>query len=237
MKRRDFVKACAATAILVHQNPMALANSTGASRLHHPVRLVDPAGNPIRPGDLEPHTNYVFRYPYDCTPCFLLNLNRPTEANVPLRTESGENYVWQGGVGPKRSIVAYAAICTHRLTHPTEHVNFIAYRQSRNPEADPSANRIVCCMEYSSYDPARGAAVTSGPAPSPLTGILLEYDEEADELKAVGTTSDDVFNRFLSQFEMQLELSYGSLEKARAPVVETATVVPLDEYTKNDMPC
>jgi len=237
MKRRDFVKACAATAILVHQNPMALANSTSASQLHQPVRLVDPAGNPIRPGDLEPHVNYVFRYPYDCTPCFLLNLNRPTEANVALKTESGESYVWKGGVGPERSIVAYAAICTHRLTHPTEHVNFIAYRQSRNPEADPSANRIVCCMEYSSYDPARGAAVTSGPAPSPLTGILLEYDEEADEIKAVGTTSDDVFNRFLSQFEMQLELSYGSLEKARAPVVETATVVPLDEYTKNDMPC
>jgi Rieske Fe-S protein len=216
---------------------MALANSTSASQLHQPVRLVDPAGNPIRPGDLEPHVNYVFRYPYDCTPCFLLNLNRPTEANVALKTESGESYVWKGGVGPERSIVAYAAICTHRLTHPTEHVNFIAYRQSRNPEADPSANRIVCCMEYSSYDPARGAAVTSGPAPSPLTGILLEYDEEADEIKAVGTTSDDVFNRFLSQFEMQLELSYGSLAKARTPVTDNAVVMPLDEYTKNDMPC
>jgi Rieske Fe-S protein len=237
MKRRDFVKACAATAILVHQNPMALANTNGTGQLHQAVRLVDSAGNPIRPGDLEPHANYVFRYPYDCTPCFLLNLNRPTEANVPLRTESGENYVWQGGVGPNRSIVAYAAICTHRLTHPTEHVNFIAYRQSRNPEADPSANRIVCCMEYSSYDPARGAAVTSGPAPSPLTGILLEYDEQSDELMAVGTTSDDVFNRFLSQFEMQLELSYGSLSKARAPVKDYAVVMPLDEYTKNDMPC
>jgi len=237
MKRRQFVKACAATAILVHQNPMLLANTQDPSQLHHPVRLVDPDGNSIRPGDLKPHVNYVFRYPYECTPCFLLDLNRPTEANVALKTEAGEDYVWRGGVGPKRSIVAYAAICTHRLTHPTEHVNFIAYRQSRNPEADPSANRIVCCMEYSSYDPARGAAVTSGPAPSPLTGILLDYDEQADEIRAVGITSEEVFTRFLDQFQMQLELSYGSLAKASASVTETATVVPLDEYTGNDMPC
>ncbi|HMA98507.1 MAG TPA: hypothetical protein VKO38_03510 [Wenzhouxiangella sp.] len=237
MKRRQFVKACAATAILVHQNPVLLANTRDPSRLHQPVRLVDLEGNPIRPGDLKPHVNYVFRYPYECTPCFLLNLNRPTEANVPLTTESGDEYVWRGGVGPQRSIVAYAAICTHRLTHPTEHVNFIAYRQSRNPEADPSANRIVCCMEYSSYDPARGAAVTSGPAPSPLTGILLDYDEAADEIHAVGITSEEVFSRFLDQFQMQLELSYGSLAKASAPVTDTAVVVPLDEYTDNDMPC
>lgn len=237
MKRRDFVKACAATAILVHHNPMLLANDRDRSHLHEPVRLVDPEGNPIRPGNLQPHVNYVFRYPYECTPCFLLDLNRPTEADVRLKTENGADYIWRGGVGPKRSIVAYAAICTHRLTHPTEHVNFIAYRQSRNPQADPAANRIVCCMEYSSYDPARGAAVTSGPAPSPLTGILLDYDEAADEIHAVGITSEDILDRFFDQFEMQLELSYGSLAKARAPVSGTATVVPLDEYTGNDMPC
>lgn len=235
MKRRDFVKACAATAILVHHNPMLLAGANG--QLHAPVRLVDRDGKPIRPDQLEPHVNYVFRYPYACTPCFLLNLNRLTEANVQLQTESGLDYIWRGGVGPKRSIVAYAAICTHRLTHPTEHVNFIAYRQSRNPDRDPSANRIVCCMEYSSYDPARGAAVTSGPAPSPLTGILLDYDEAADEIRAVGITSPDILDRFFSHFEMQLELAYGGIDKARAPVTNTATVLPLDEYTGNDMPC
>lgn len=237
MERRDFVKACAATAILVHHNPLLLANTASPGRMHEPVRLVDRNGNPIRPGDLEPHTNYVFRYPYEATPCFLLNLNRPTEANVRMQTQNGSTYVWRGGVGPGRSIVSYAAICTHRLTHPTRHVNFIAYRPSQDPNADPRENRITCCMEYSSYDPARGAEVVSGPAPNPLTGILLDYDEQADEIRAVGTTSEDLLERFFSQFPMQLELAYGGLDKARAPVTGTATVLPLNEYTDNDMPC
>ena len=237
MKRRDFIKACAATAILVHHNPLLLAATQTGGQLHEAVRLVDSRGNPIRPGDLEPHVNYVFNYPYASTPCFLLNLGRATEANVRLMTGNGSEYVWRGGVGPRRSIVSYAAICTHRLTHPTRHVNFIAYRQSRDPDADPRDNRITCCMEYSSYDPARGAEVTSGPAPSPLTGILLDYDKQADEIRAVGTTSEELHQRFLESFETQLELAYGSLEKARAPVSGTATVVPLSEYTGNDMPC
>ncbi len=237
MKRRSFVQACAATAIAVHHNPLLLAGPAAAGRLHQPVRLVDRDGKPIRPGDLAPHTNYVFRYPYQATPCFLLNLNRPTEANVRLQTGNGSEYVWRGGVGPQRSIVSYAAICTHRLTHPTRHVNFIGYRPSQNPGADPGDNRIVCCMEYSSYDPARGAEVVSGPAPHALTGILLDYDEQADEIRAVGTTSEELLERFFSQFQMQLELTYGGFDKARAPVTESAIVLPLNEYTDNDMPC
>lgn len=237
MKRRNFIKACAATAILVHHNPLVLAGSPAQARRYAPARLVDSRGEPIRPGALKPHTNYVFNYPYESTPCFLLDLNRATETDVSLQSANGAGYVWRGGVGPKRSIVAYAAICTHRLTHPTRHVNFISYRASRDPEADPQDNRITCCMEHSSYDPARGAAVTSGPAPSPLTGILLEYDDAADELLAVGTTSDELLDRFFEQFQMQLELSYGGMEHARALVNGSATVMPLEEYTGNDMSC
>ncbi len=237
MKRRNFIKACAATAILVHHNPMLLAGSPEHNRRHSPVRLVDSRGEPIRASELKAHTNYVFNYPYEATPCFLLDLNRATETDVRMQSENGAEYVWRGGVGPKKSIVAYAAICTHRLTHPTEHVNFIAYRQKHEPDAESGDNLITCCMEYSSYDPARGAAVTSGPAPSPLTGILLEYDEATDELLAVGTTSDELLDRFFEQFRMQLELSYGGLDRARATVNGTATVVPLEEYTANDMAC
>lgn len=237
MHRRNFVKACAATAILVHHNPLLLAGGSARSQLYEPVRLVHRNGEPIRPGDLEPHANYVFRYPFEAIPCFLLNLNRPTETNVRLKTANGAEYVWRGGVGPERSIVSYAAICTHRLTHPTEQVNFISYREDRSAAADARENLITFCMEHSRYDPARGAEVLSGPAPSPLMGILLDYDEQADEIRAVGVTGEDLLDRFFSQFEMQLELAYGGLGKARAPVQETATVVPLSEYTSNDMSC
>ncbi|TVS11927.1 MAG: hypothetical protein EA419_06620 [Wenzhouxiangella sp.] len=237
MHRRNFVKACAATAILVHHNPLLLAGNSAQSQLHEPVRLVNRDGEPIRPGDLEPHENYVFRYPFEAIPCFLLNLNRPTETNVSLKTANGAEYVWRGGVGPERSIVSYAAICTHRLTHPTRQVNFISYREDRSADAQARENLITCCMEHSRYDPARGAQVKSGPAPSPLTGILLDYDEQADEIRAVGITDDDLIDRFFAQFEMQLEMNYGGLDKARAPVTGTATVVPLSEYTDNDMSC
>ena len=46
---------------------------------------------------------------------------------------------------------------------------------------------IHCCSEHSEYDPATGARVLGGPAPQPLSAILLEHDKSNDYLYAVGT--------------------------------------------------
>lgn len=242
MKRRDFVKVCAATTVLVYQRPVLLAAGGATPEFHGRARLVDSHGNPIRAGQLEPHTNYIFHYPYRATPCFLLNLGRPTEVEVPLTTADGSEYFWQGGIGPERSIVAYAAICAHRMSYPTENVNFISYRHNEvepddNQDGKTVSNVIKCCMEYSVYDPARGASVISGPASQPLTGILLEHDETSGELSAVGVIGGSLFRRFFEKYSTQLELAHDSIENARAPVEGDSVVQPLSEYTGNNVTC
>ena len=242
MKRRDFVKVCAATAILVHQRPALLAAGDATPAFHAPARLVDPLGNPIHAADLQAHANYIFHYPYRATPCFLLDLGRPTEVEVPLVTENGAGYTWKGGVGPGRSIVAYAAICAHRMSYPTESVNFISYRHeevalSGEHSGETAANVIKCCNEFSVYDPARGATVLSGPATQPLTGILLEHDPDSDELQAVGVIGGTLFRDFFEKYDLQLRLAYGDIDNARAAVEGDTVLQPLSEFTRNNITC
>lgn len=242
MKRRDFVKVCAATSLLVHQRPSLLAASEATPEFHARAKLVDPHGEPIRAGDLEPHANYLFHYPYRATPCFLLNLGRATDVEVSLTTAKGEEYLWKGGVGPERSIVAYAAICAHRMSYPTRDVNFISYRRGEvalndGQSGQTTSDVIKCCMEYSVYDPARGATVISGPASQPLTGILLEHDEDSGELSAVGVIGGTLFRQFFEKYSTRLELAYDNLDNARAPVEDRAVVQPLSEYSDNNVTC
>jgi Rieske Fe-S protein len=151
---------------------------------------------------LAARTNYVFQYPFASTPCFLLNLGRPLAAadNKLLRAD-GAPYAWSGGVGRQRSIVAYSAICAHKLAYPTREVSFIRYQPERSPTSD--GNVIHCCADHSVYDPSAGARVVSGPAPQPLAAILLEYDAEHDELAALGTVGAEQFDAVLQQVRLQ----------------------------------
>jgi Rieske Fe-S protein len=121
--------------------------------------------------------SYVFHYPYVTTPCFLIDLGAPAEAGAELETSDGRPYRWTGGVGPGRSIVAFSAICAHRMSYPTRNVSFIDYRHKpMNTEAagDDWWSRgqvIYCCSEGSVYDPSDGARVLAGPAPQPLAAV------------------------------------------------------------------
>jgi len=85
-------------------------------------------GDPIAAKRLVVRTNYVFSYPYAGTPCFLLDLGRPVAAAQGLLRADGSAYAWNGGVGPARSIVAFSAICAHKLAYPTREVSFIHSR-------------------------------------------------------------------------------------------------------------
>src|SRR4051812_49217849 len=124
MERRDFVKWCAATAgATTLPNPAEAADAT--VRKYRRVKLLDEKGAALKLGDVKPGTTYVFDYPYESTPCFLINLGRPANGGPELKTEAGQPYRWGGGVGPQKSIVAYSAICAHKLTYPTKQVSFI----------------------------------------------------------------------------------------------------------------
>ena len=205
-------------------------------RFYERTRLVDEGKRPVKAASLAPGQNYLFHYPFEGTPCFLLNLGRPTIQNVELKTEKGTRYLWPGGVGANHSIVSYSAICAHRMTYPTRQISFISYRERSTASKAARPNTIHCCSEHSEYDPAAGARVLSGPAPQPLSAILLEHDAARDELYAVGTLGGEMFNAFFEKFEFKLALDYGA-DRARRRVAGAAPVTTLENFCKQQVKC
>jgi Rieske Fe-S protein len=233
MERRDFVKLCAASATGISL-PDASQAAALSARSYGRVRLVDERGEPVRAASLKPNVNFVFEYPFAATPCFLLNLGKPAAGGIDLRTEAGASYRWEGGVGPERSIVAYSAICAHKMTYPTRQVSFIGYRDAPSPVAG-RGKVIACCSDRSVYDPSAGARVLSGPAPQPLATILLEHDAKKDELHAVGTFGGEMFAEFFRKFEFRLQLEMG--ERARAAADGSTIVRELANYSAQWAQC
>ena len=233
MERRDFVKLCAAAAG-APSLPPAAQSPTLSARTYRRAKLVDDKGAPVRPSAMRVGRNYVFDYPFSSTPCFLLRLDRPAPGGVELRTESGRAYRWEGGVGEGRSVVAYSAICAHKMTYPTRQVSFIGYRDSPSPVAG-KGKVITCCSDRSVYDPSAGAKVVSGPAPQPLATILLEHDKASDSIYAVGTFGGEMFTEFFRKFEFRLQLELG--DRARAEVDRTAVVRELENYSSQWAQC
>src|SRR5205085_2813379 len=99
-------------------------------QLYTRARLVDSSGRPLRAAAVPVERNLIFNYPYAATPCFLLNLGKPVP-EAQLKTGDDKTYTWQGGVGKERSIVAYSAICAHKLSYPTKDISFISYRSAK----------------------------------------------------------------------------------------------------------
>jgi len=232
MRRRIFLQTCAAATFAA--TPGFTPAADASPRYYARARLVGPEGKPLRAASLPAHVNFVFNYPYAATPCFLLNLGRPLESGASLRTADAHTYRWQGGVGPQRSIVAYSAICAHKMSYPTRQISFISYRAEGTRQSRRS--RVIrCCSEHSEYDPAQGAAVVAGPARQPLAAILLDYDERADELYALGTLGGEMFDQFFSKFEFRLSLDFGG--KAQQAAGANCEVVELTKYCRQQVQC
>jgi|SRR5882724_3576729 len=231
MHRRDFVFACAAQA-LASSLPAAAADAS--PRLYSRARLIDAAGRPLQARALAVNTNFIFHYPFAGTPCFLLNLGRPTKPGASLKTADRQSYEWPGGVGAGRSIVAYSAICAHRLSYPTRDISFISYREQKSA-GSKFAHVIHCCSEHSQYDPAEGAKVLAGPAPQPLAAILLDHDPASDGLYATGTLGGELFNEFFSKYEFRLALDFNG--RPKSAVAGSCVVSELTDYCRQQVKC
>ncbi len=233
--RRKFIEICVASA-----TPCAAlaapptASTPPTSKRYNRVKLVDVDGRAIKAKSLKAHHNYVFNYPYASTPCFLLNLDKALPGKVALKTDTGVTYEWPGGVGAAKSIVAYSAICAHKLAYPTSQISFISYRPL--PSKTSARGRVIsCCADKSVYDPFAGATVVSGPAPQPLAAILLEHDAKTDELYAVGTFGGERFNEFFQKYEFKLSMEMGG--KAKDVVKATAKLTDLAAYSTQTAQC
>ncbi len=211
--------------------PVFAANAQ--PRNYAPALLMTPEGAPLKASRMKALTNYVFHYPFEGTPAFLLDLGKPAKPQS-LSTRSRNTYAWPGGVGAGSSVVAYSAICAHQLVYPTREVSFISFRKDR-AQRGVQNELIHCCSDHSQYDPARGAQVLSGPAPQPLCAVLLSHDRKADTLTAYATLGGELFDEFFSKYAMKLSLDVGS--KAKQPVTGKAVVTELSKFCRNSIQC
>src|SRR5689334_1784788 len=75
MERRQFVRFCAAAA---GATAIPAVGADAQPRRYNRARLVDESGAPLAAAKVPVGRNLIFHYPYAATPCFLLNLGKPT---------------------------------------------------------------------------------------------------------------------------------------------------------------
>jgi arsenite oxidase small subunit len=237
MDRRNFLKVVAASATVMAISPSMIRGNLYAEdgmlfKAYDKVQLVDAAGKPIKASALAKEVTYVFNYPHASTPCMLINLPKPTEKEVALKSEGGESYVWKSGVGKERSVVAYVAICTHQMTHPTPNDSFITYvPTAKKTMAYDKSGIIVCSSHLSAFDAGAGAKVLGGAATQPLNSVVLEHADD-DTLWAVGILGSDKFQDYFKSFRPELKEFYGGPAEAKKLVSISAKTVKLTEYSK-----
>lgn len=234
MDRRRFVESCSASAACLAAGmawPALAANAR--PKAYARALLTDEFGDPLQAARLKPRTNYVFHYPFEATPVFLLDLGRPALPQQ-LSTKAGDSYLWPGGVGPQRRVVAFSAICAHQLVYPTPQVSFISFRR-HHAEKGVADNLIHCCAENSQYDPSEGARVMHGPAEQPLCAVLLEHDPATDTLTAYATLGGELVDEFFRKYEFKLSLDVGF--RARNIVASRAAVRELEKFCRNPIRC
>jgi arsenite oxidase small subunit len=234
--RRTFMRACTGAAATAALAGTLIERLAGAADLvsYTKSRLVDADGKPIKASTLGTAEAYVFHYPMKCTPCLLIKLGIAANP-ADLKTEAGEAYVWQGGVGADKDIVAYCGICAHQMAYPMKNLSVISYQAGRSERADRKGV-ITCCAHGSVYDPAEGAAVVFGPAPQPLATIKLEYDPAADSLYATGVYGGNRFDDFIKANKADLMRQFGRAEYKQAVDADVQTVL-LSKYSDAVVAC
>jgi arsenite oxidase small subunit len=235
--RRDVLHRVACLSAACLSGPLTLAQAQAQTQAPLAVQeygrtlLVDKTGRPFKSAMLAAGEPHIFNYPYETTPVFLMALPREA-APVALSSEKQQRYESLRGSGARRNIVAYSAICAHKLMYPTPQISFINIRKG---QADEPPHVVHCCGDNSRYDPTQGGKVISGPAPQPLAMIVLEWNSAADELHAVGTLGAEMFQAFFEKYEARLLLSHGS--KARNKSAQTAVVQAASAYSVQLQTC
>ena len=259
MDRRNFTKLCsqliAGASALSLSSRQSIASETNASRgTGKPSTLVHSTGQAVTPESLIEGESYIFHYPYKTTPCFLIRLKADTpdetigenntstqEQPVNLRDRNGRAYQWRGGVGEQNEIVAFSAICTHKMSHPAKPVSHLNFRPEEKVYFDRKGNKqaasqlIYCCSEHSVYNPSEGARVLSGPATQPLAAINLSVSAQ-NTLQATGVYGGDMLQEFLDKFGFRQAMEQGISDPFEASGNEVM-VMPAEEYSSLRILC
>jgi ubiquinol-cytochrome c reductase iron-sulfur subunit len=141
-------------------------------------RLVDDAGRPLRAADITTDAFYT-AFPEGASE---KEIGSPV---VVVRVDPAQLRLPPGRAGwAPGGILAFSKICTHAGCAVA------LYRKPTFGPVEPQ-RALVCPCHYSTFDPARGGAVTFGPAGRPLPQLPLIVDA-AGELRAGGNFSAGV---------------------------------------------
>ena len=232
MDRRQFNSLCTglvAGAAGLHLG--ARAGTASASAPYPISQLVYEDDAPVTLASLKPGKSHIFSYPFVTTPCFLVRLKRSSPARGS----------WPGGLDTDQSVVAFSAICSHKMSHPARPISHISYREQAVTFYDSSGLKharddvISCCSERSVYDPASAGDVLAGPAPVPLAAIALSNDDDG-YIYATGSFGDDQYDKFLTKFGFRLAMEYGVTD-VRARAGERCKVVSAATFSAHQVLC
>ncbi len=238
MNRRHFTKIC--TSLIVSATTTDLI--AGNEKQNYQRSLLQSGKSaPLTADSLVVGEPYIFFYPFLTTPCLLINLGNRVSSDSDNPTKNEPQ--WRGGVGEKNSIVAYSAICSHKMSHPAKEISFINYRhdpvsfysQTERKTVEKSG-LISCCSERSVYDPAQGARVLGGPAPHPLAAIELEYDETTKQLYATGSYGADMYDRFFDKFGFRASMEH-KISDPKTLSKPRVSVQKLSDYSRQTIKC
>lgn len=228
MDRREFTRICGglmAGAASLH------ASADDSTKIYPRSQLIHLNDDPVTVDSLPVGESLIFSYPYKTTPCFLVRLSGAAQA-------TGK---WSGGIGEDQSVVAFSAICSHKMSHPAKPISHINFRPEPVTFFDKKGQRqersdlISCCSERSVYDPAAGGNVLGGPAPVPLAAIALETDADG-QIFAVGSLGADQYDRFLTKFGFRLAMEYGVTD-VRAWAGESTVVTSSQTFSNQQIRC
>lgn len=218
------------------------ANDAATAQIAYPAAtLVHGDQRPLILQELAVGSSMVFHYPFSTTPCFLIRLRPGSSGQATLTDNAGQQYTWAGGAGPDQSLVAFSAICSHKMSHPSKPISHLNYRTDTKSIVDTDGDKrtldqmIMCCSEHSVYDPTEGARVISGPASQPLTAINLEVDAEG-QISATGCHGGDMFEAFLTKFGFRLALEHG-VSDVRTPAGPTSIAVAAQDFSRQQIRC
>ncbi len=221
MDRRSFLESCTAGAACISAAAATPAFAADARpRPYARVVLVDERGDRLKAASLKPQTNYVFQYPFEATPVFLLDLGKPA---LPASAQHAR---------PRQLFVA------RRRRAESQHRRVL--RDLRAQAGLPDARGELHQLSQDTgparragrpdpllfgAQPVRPGARRAGPvgagAAAAVRGAAGLTTRKDDSLTAYATLGGELFDDFFRKYEAKLSLEMGP--KARNTVVGTST--------------
>ena len=161
-------------------------------------------GQPLHTSDVNVGSSkaYVFYYPLENDPNFLIRLGNASNTDVRVDSKSvtdpstGEVFTSSAGVGPFGSVVAFSAICQHLgCVPPIIHYYNPGTPIPGHPSLTSPTGYIHCNCHGSTYDPYNGASVITGPTVHPLPNIILDYDPVTDTYRTKSMVGPTVYGK------------------------------------------